>query len=130
MTEEKSSKESWRQVGHELETLGESLANTFRAAWAKAEGSAGVEEMQSGLEAMVDKVGRAINDVGPSAQEAGVRQKLEETAEALHSAGSQTFEEVRPQVVSALEQVNAELQNLIKNLRGSVESAPPEDPAE
>ena len=130
MTENKSTEEAWRQVGRQLETLGESLASTFRAAWAKAEGAEGVQEMQSGLEAMVDKVGRAINDVGPAAEEQGLRQKLEGTAEALHAAGSQTVEEARPHVVSALDQVNAELQKLIKSLQGGGESAPPEEPAE
>ncbi len=128
MTEKKSTEEAWRQVGRQLETLGESLASTFRTAWQKSEGSQEVQNMQTGLEAMVDKVGQAIKEVGATAEEKGVRQRMEETAEALHTAGSQTFEEARPHIVSALNQVNAELQKLIRNLQGGTEP-PPDEPA-
>lgn len=130
MTEKKTTEESWRQVGRQLETLGDSLARTFRAAWNKAEGSEEVQEMQSGLEAMVEKVGRAIKEVGPSAEEQELRQKMEGTAEALHTAGSQTVDEARPHIVSALNQVNVELQKLIGSLQGDAETPPPDEAAE
>jgi methyl-accepting chemotaxis protein len=129
MTEKKSTEEAWRQVGRQLETLGESLASTFRTAWQRAEGSQEVQNMQTGLEAMVDKVGQAIKEVGTTAEEKGVRQRMEETAEALHAAGSQTFEEARPHLVSALNQVNAELQKLIRSLQEGAEPRPPDEPA-
>ena len=86
--------------------------------------------MQSGLEAMVEKVGRAIKEVGPSAEEQELRQKMEGTAEALHTAGSQTVDEARPHVVSALNQVNAELQKLIGSLQGDAETPSPDEAAE
>ncbi len=127
MTEGKSTEEAWRQVGRQLEALGESLASTFRTAWQKAEDSEEVQNMQNGLEAMVDKVGQAIKEVGTSAEAQGLRQKVEETADALHVAGAQTVEEARPHLVSALSQVNVELQKLIRTLQRDEESSPPEE---
>lgn len=127
MTEKKGTEEAWRQVGRQLEALGESLASTFRTAWQKAEGSEEVQNMQTGLEAMVDKVGKAIKEVGGSAEAQQVRQRMEQTAEALHTAGAQTFEEARPHLVSALNQVNNELHKLIQSLQGSEEPTPPEE---
>jgi hypothetical protein len=72
MTEKMTTDEAWREVGRHLETLGESLAETFRSAWKRAEDQQQLQGMQSGLEAMVSKVSRAIEEAGalPEAQQA------------------------------------------------------------
>jgi len=126
MTEKMTADEAWREVGRHLETLGESLAETFRSAWKRAEDQQQLQEMQSGLEAMVSKVSRAIEEAGalPEAQQA--RQEMERTAESLSAAGAKTWRDARPHVVSALDRVNTELRKLIDRLESASGDMPDE----
>ncbi len=116
MSEEPRTEGAWRQVGEQLETLGESLASAFRTAWQRSQDQQDLEHMQSGLESMVRRIGQAVDEVGASAKEKGVPQELEKTAEAFHQAWTKTWEEARPHLVSALNQVNAELEQLFGHL--------------
>lgn len=126
MTEKTTTDEAWRQVGRQLETLGESLAETFRSAWKRAEDPQQLQEMQSGLEAMVGKLSRAIEEAGASPEAQQARQEMERTAGSLHAAGEETWREVRPHVVSALDRVNTELRKLIDRLGSASEDMPDE----
>ena len=112
MSEESNTEGAWQQVGEQLETLGESLAAVFRAAWQRSKDRQDLEQMQSGLESMVQRIGQAVDEAGASAREEGVAEKIEKTAEAFHQAGAQTWEEAKPQLLAALDQVNAELKHL------------------
>jgi len=74
--------------------------------------------MQDGLEAMVDKVDRAIKEASASPKAQKLRGEAEKAAESLREAGEQTWQEVQPQLLSALNQINAELQKMIGRLKG------------
>ncbi len=134
MTDKMTTDEAWRQVGRHLETLGESLAETFRSAWKRAEDQQQLQEMQSGLEAMVSKVSRAIEEAGASPEAQQARQDAERTAESLRTAGADTWRDARPHVVSALDRVNTELGKLIDRLESAPDDMPdepfPREPAE
>jgi len=74
---------------------------------------------------MVNEVGKAIRESAASPQVQQMRTEAEKAAESLRLAGEQTVQEVRPQLLSALHQVNAELQKMISRM----EEKPPEKPA-
>jgi len=117
-TEKQTTEEAWRQVGQQFQALGESLAETFRTAWESEETRRHVQNMQGGLEAMVNKVDQALKEAIASPEGEKLRMKAEETAESLQAAGEQTWQEVSPHLLSALNQINAELQKMIGRLKG------------
>jgi len=120
-----TSSEAWEEVGKQFQALGESLAAAFRAAWHNEENRQRVQEMQSGLEAMVNEVGKAIKESAATPQVQQMRTEAEKAAASLRVAGEQTAQEVRPHLLSALRQANAELQKMISHM----EEKPPEKPA-
>lgn len=130
--EEQAAEEAWREVGRQFEALGESLSKAFRAAWEDEQTQQHVRSMQDGLEKMVDRVDRAVKEAGESEQGKRLRTEAEKTAESLRKAGEQTWQETRPQLISALTTVNAELQRLIESLeeKPASDSDPSEQPRE
>jgi hypothetical protein len=118
MSEEKTTEETWREVGEQFKALGESLATAFRTAWEKEETREHVRGMKEGLEAMVDQVGRAIEEASASVEGQKMREELERAAESARAAGEKTLQDARPHLVSALDTVNAELQKLIRRMEG------------
>jgi hypothetical protein len=121
-----ASSEVWQEVGQQFQALGESLAAALRTAWHKEENRQRVQEMRSGVEAMVNEVGKAIKESAASPQVQQARTEAEKAAESLRTAGEQTVQEVRPHLLSALRQVNAELQKMISHME---QEKPPEKPA-
>ena len=108
---------SWQEVGRQFQTLGESLAAAMRSAWEREENRKRLEEMQNGLESMVDEVGKAIKDTTNSPQAQQVKEEAQKAAGSFSNAFEQSAQEVRPQLLSALRQVNVELQKLIDRLK-------------
>ena len=108
---------SWQEVGRQFQTLGESLAAAMRSAWEKEENRKRLEEMQNGLESMVDEVGKAIKDTASSPQAQQVKEEVQKAAGSFSNAFEQSAQEVRPQLLSALRQVNVELQKLIDRFK-------------
>ena len=126
MNDEKTTEETWREVGDQFKALGESLATAFRTAWEKEETREHVRGMKEGLEAMVEQVGRAIEEASASVEGQKMREELERAAESARAAGDKTLQDARPHLISALDTVNAELQKLIRRMEGEgpvVESA-------
>lgn len=129
-----SSSEAWREVGKQFEVLGESLANAFRSAWNDEQNRKRMQEMQHGVESMLNDVTKAIDDTIKSPQVQQTKDEVKKAAESVKTAGAQTFQEVRPQLVSALSQLNAELQKLVTRLESKpvvqdkVEVPPAEEP--
>ena len=111
-----SAESSWQEVGRQFQTLGESLAQTVRTAWTNEETQRRMQEMRSGLEAMVQEVGQAIDDSMNTPQGQKIREGAVRTAESVRAASEQTVQEARPQIIHALEQLNAELQKLINRM--------------
>ena len=116
MTNEQTTREAWRQVGGQFQALGESLAQAFRTAWESAENRQHLQDMQSGLEAMVGEVGQAIKDASASPEGQKVRQEAEKAVTSARAAGEQAWQEAQPHLLSALRQVNAELQKMVGRL--------------
>ncbi len=129
---------NWQEVGRQFQALGQSLADAVRAAWENEETQRRVQETRTGLESMAHDIGKAVEDTANSPQGQRIRQNAEHTAESLRSATEQTVQEVRPQLITALQQLNEELQKLINRLEpkdtppGSTESTatprPEDDP--
>ena len=116
-TEKQTTEEAWREVGRQFQALGESLAEAFRTAWESEEPRRHVQNMQDGLEAMIDHVDRAIKEASASPKAEKIRGEAGKAAESLRAAGEQTWQEARPHLLSALTQINAELQRMISRLK-------------
>jgi hypothetical protein len=110
------SSESWKEVGQQFQALGQSLAAAMRAAWQNEETRKRMQEVQNGVEAMVDEVGQAMKDAANSPQSQQLRQEAGKAASNVQNAVEQTAQEVRPHLVSALQQVNRELQKITDTL--------------
>ena len=109
--------ENWQEVGRQFQVLGESLAQAVRTAWEKEENRQRVSEMRTGLEAMVRDIGKAIDESASSPQGQQLKAEAKRAAEAFRSAGEQTAQEARPQLIHALEKVNEELQKLVEKMK-------------
>jgi chaperonin cofactor prefoldin len=107
-----SLEDSWREVGRQFENLGRGIADAFRAA-GKTEQAV---EMRDGLETMISDIGKAIREAAESPQGQKVREETNRTVEVLRTAGETTVREARPQVISALKQLNDELQKLVNKI--------------
>jgi len=120
----RSSSESWDEVGKQFQTLGESLAGAFRTAWQDEGNRKKVEEMKTGLQSLVSEVGKAIDESASSVNGQKLIHEAERAADSLHKASVDTIHEVQPQLLSALRQVNLELQKLIERLEHNNDNQP------
>lgn len=107
---------SWDEVGRQFQELGQSLAQAFRTAWGNEDNQHRVQEMRTGVESMLREVGRAIDESAKSPEGQKVRAEAARAAESLRAAGEQSFQEVQPQLVNALQQLNNELQKLVEKM--------------
>lgn len=111
-----SSSEAWEEVGRQFQALGESLATAFRTAWEREETRQHVQQIRQGVEAMVSEVSQAIREGSASTEAQQVREEAKKVVHDLRNAGEGAFQEAQPHLVSALRQVNRELQKLIERL--------------
>ena len=111
-----SSDESWQEVGRQFESLGQTLAQALRSTWNRVETNADAQQVKSSLEALLRDVGKAVEDVAATPEAQKLKDEASRAAESLRIAGKQTVEESRPQIISALKQVNDELQKLIDKM--------------
>lgn len=107
-----SSTEAWQEVGRQFKLLGESISQAVQAAWHDEENRRRVEEMRSGLESMVSDVSNSIKQAANTPQGQRIREHGRQTAEDIRAASEQTVQDIRPTLVSALRQLNLELQKL------------------
>ncbi len=115
----------WQEVGKQFQLLGESLGRAFRATWENEENRRHVQEMRNGLEAMVQEVNQAIRDTATSPQAKQAREEARRAAESVRTASEQTVQQVRPHLVSALRQMNEELQKMINRMESQSGGTPP-----
>jgi hypothetical protein len=123
VSDEQPTQESWREVGDQFKALGESLSRAFRTAWESEENRQHLESMKSGLKAMVDQVGQALEDASASVEGQKVRREAEKAAESARAAGEKALEEARPHVLSAVRQINAEMEKWIRRMEGRGQEA-------
>jgi hypothetical protein len=107
-----SSSEAWQEVGRQFKLLGESISLAFQAAWQDEENRRRMEGMRSGLESMVSEVGNTIKEAANSPQSQRVREHGRQAAAEFRAASEQTVQDIRPHLVTALRQLNQELQKL------------------
>lgn len=109
--------DSWKEVGSQFEALGNSLAEVFKTAWNNVESNVEAQQVKTSLESAVRQVGQALDDVSKTPEAQNLKDNAKRTAESLRTAGEQTVEEARPQILSALQKANEELQKLIDRLQ-------------
>lgn len=122
--DQKKTSEAWQEVGRQFKTLGESISQAFRTAWQDEENRRRMEEMRSGLESMVREVGRTIDETAKSPAGQQLRSDAEQAAAKIRDAGEQTVQEIRPHLLDALRQVNAELQKLADRMESHQDDGP------
>jgi hypothetical protein len=122
-----SSAEAWREVGKQFEIMGTTLAQAFQSAWRSEGNRERAQEMQAGLETMVQHVSNALNESLTSPQGQHARAEMVKAAESFRTAGEHTVQEIRPHLLYALNQLNEELKRLVSRFES--EKPAPEDKA-
>jgi len=115
-TQERHEHDAWRDVGAQFEALGERLSNALRSTWESEETQQRVRSMQEGLESAVTELDRAVKQTYESEQAKKARTEVQKAVVSLREAGEKTWQEARPQVLSALTMINSEIQKLIDRL--------------
>lgn len=118
----------WGEVGRQFKTLGESLATAFRSSANDPQTRQHLRNMQGGLEAMVQEVSQVIKEAGAAPPVQEVKARAKRAAESTRVASEQALQDARPQLVSALQQVNSELQKLIDRLAKPPAGGGPSEP--
>ncbi len=108
--------DSWQEVGYQFQVMGQSLAQAMRAAWQNEETQRQLHEMRTGLESMVQEVGKAIQESANTVQGQKIKEDATKAAESFKTATVQTAQEVRPQIVTALKTLNEELSRLVERM--------------
>jgi hypothetical protein len=121
-----ASGENWQEVGRQFQALGQSLAAALRTTWAEEEERGRLQALQTGLKSMVHDVDTAIKEQAVPQ----VKQEVTKAAHTAKAAGRQAAQEARPHVLSALRQLNDELQKMIARMEQAQTTTPqPETPA-
>jgi hypothetical protein len=120
---------TWSEVGEQFETLGETIAEAFRAAWEREDTRHHVEGLKTGLEGLVGSVEQAISEFGESAEGERVKAEAQKAADSARAAGEKAWEDAQPHILSALQRVNEELRKVTSRIQGSEseEAAEPEE---
>ncbi len=125
-TEQTPAQDPWAEVGQHFARLGENIAAAFTTAW-KDEGTQGfMQQMREGLEKMAGAIAGAVDNAAHSPEGQKFRAEAEKAVASAATAGKQTVETVRPQLLSALEQLNIKLREMLDRLHTSQPSTPPE----
>ncbi len=108
--------DTWQEVGKQFQRLGESLSSAFRTARENEDNRRTLRNLSEGLGSLASEVGKAIDEVASSDEGQWVRQEAEKAAKSAREVGADMCQDVRPHVVSALNQVGTELQTLMGKL--------------
>jgi len=113
----KASSEAWKEVGEQFASLGESIAGAFRTLWENEDNQQVLKGMQDGLTSMARAVTDAVDEAAVSPEGQKFRAEAEHFVQSTHDAGKRAVEDVRPHLLSALEQINASLKSVITQFR-------------
>lgn len=114
--------DAWREVGQQFANLGESLGNAFKTAWHDEDNHAFLKELQGDLQSMVSRLDQFIQETSQSEKGQQIRDEAEKMAQSLHDAGSQTYQDYKPQVVNALKQFGQDIEKLVERMENSGKS--------
>jgi hypothetical protein len=128
---EDNAQDPWAEVGQQFARLGEGIAAAFTTAW-KDEATQGfMHQMREGLEKMAGAIAGAVDNAAHSPEGQKFRQEAEKAVTSAATTGKQTVENVRPQLLSALEQLNLKVRELLDRLHETppqTSSAPAPEP--
>jgi uncharacterized membrane protein YccC len=120
----------WAEVGQQFAHVGESIAAAFTTAW-KDEGTQGfMQQMREGLEKMAGAIAGAVDNAAHSPEGQKFREEAEKAVASAATAGKQTVETVRPQLLSALEQLNVKIRELLDRMGQAQSKTAPAPEAE
>jgi len=119
MTEQPpNSKAAWEEVGKQFEALGKSIAGAFGAAWQDPNNRTELEKIKASIKQMADDVENAVSQAANSEKGQQIKTDVEKAAQSLAESARETYDEVKPQVTSALKQVGDELTKLVNKFEG------------
>ena len=122
MTEQPpNSKAAWEEVGKQFEALGKSIAGAFGAAWQDPNNRTELEKIKASIKQMADDVENAVSQAANSEKGQQIKTDVEKAAQSLAEGARETYDEVKPQVTSALKQVGDELTRLVNRFEGKDE---------
>jgi ElaB/YqjD/DUF883 family membrane-anchored ribosome-binding protein len=113
-----NSKEAWEDVGKQFETLGRSISAAFSTAWQDPANRAELEKIKVSIKQMADDVEKAVNEAAASEKGQKIKTEVEKAAQSMADSARETYEEVKPQVASALKQAGDELHKLVNKIEG------------
>lgn len=123
---ESERKDAWQEVGRQFKVLGESLATAFQTTVDDESTRQSMKDLQDGLENAVQSIRGTVKKGVSELENQKIGEQARQAADSLINAGEQTVEEVRPHLLSALQQLNHELDQLIQGMQ----SKPPQPPTD
>lgn len=121
--------ESWQEVGRQFQALGESLSTALRTAWQSEQNRQRMQEMQTGLQSFVTQVESAVRESTSTPEAQDAIRKAKAVGETTVQAAEQALQDARPHILSALQQVNVELQKMIDQMQEKPPTGRGADPA-
>jgi uncharacterized membrane protein YccC len=123
--EQAQAQDPWAEVGQHFARLGENIAAAFTAA-SKDETTQGfMQQMREGLEKMAGAIAGAVDNAAHSPEGQKFRQEAEKAVASATTTGKQTVETMRPQLLSALEQLNVKIRELLDRMGQAQPKTPP-----
>jgi len=113
-----NSKEAWEEVGKQFEALGKSISTAFSTAWEDPNNRAELEKIKASIKQMADDVEDAVNKAALSEKGQQIKADVEKAAQSLAESVRETYDETKPQVVSALKQASDKLTDLVNKFEG------------
>lgn len=109
--------DAWQEVGRQFQRLGESLAAAFQTTMQDETTRQNMKDLQDGLENAVQGIRSTVKKGVSELEGQNFGEQARQTADSLINAGEQTVEEVKPHLLSALQQLNHELDQLIHSMQ-------------
>jgi hypothetical protein len=123
-----SASAAWEEVGRQFKNLGESLASAFRAAWENEDTRRQVQLLESSLKSAAQEIEKGVQNAADSPEGQKVRAEAQRAATSAQTAGKKAAEDLRPQLMMALRQVNSELQKLLERMESETAKSDSDDP--
>ena len=115
----------WSEVGQQFAHLGESIADAFNTALKDETTQGFMQQMREGLEKMAGAIAKAVDDAAHSPEGQKFREEAEKAVASAATTGKQTAETMRPQLLSALEQLNVKIREMLDRMSQAQPKTPP-----
>lgn len=112
-TSQKSSSDSWGEVGENFKSLGGSLTAAFKETWENEEIS---QKLRKSMDSLADGINHAVREAKESEEAQQVSGEMGKAAKSAQDTGAQAFRDVKPHIVSSLRQLSAELKKMTDRL--------------